>query len=107
MKIEDLCPYEENKSELVNDKTMKRSDFKAGVFQIEKEILEKEARAIEQALEEDNVQTISNMNEEAKSLKRKTYGDNSNLFKESLKMASLSGAASEPINDRLKTNPKS
>lgn len=107
MKIEDLCPYEENKSELVNDKTLKRSDFKAGIYQIEKEILEKEARAIELALEDDNTSAISNMNEETKSLKRKIYNDNSSIIAP-FKLASLSsGAANEPSNDRPKIMPKS
>lgn len=108
MKIEDLCPYEENKAELVNEKTLKRFDFKAGIQQIENEILRKEARAIELALEDND---SSNMNENTKSLKRKIDDDNSVHFNGSIKLACPNpGAAYDPetlSNDRPYLMPNS
>lgn len=90
-------------------KTTKRSsDFRAGIYEIEKEILEKEAAAIELALEDSDAEDISSMEEDTKSLKRKIHGDDSIYFKAPSQLASLSaGNVSEPSTDRPKIKPTS
>lgn len=105
LKIEDLCPYEENKNELVNAKTLKRSDFNLGINQIEQEILEKEARAIELALEDNNTQAIPNMHENKISLKRKIHDDVSTQFNRSFKLAA--DELDIPSDDLYTITPKS
>lgn len=76
MKIEDLCPYEENISELVNKKALKRRDFERGIAEIENEILQKAVRSIEEALMDDPSDTTNNnMNAGNKAVKRKIHSE--------------------------------